>query len=243
MLTELLIEAAAREGRAILDAVEKAPHADVDCCPGWDTTRLLGHVGGVHRFVTRIVANRAKGPLPGEPTDKPPTGAEPWEWYREGLDTLLEALRGIDATEPVWSWTDRRDGGFYQRRMAHENTIHRYDAETATGTPAHIDPQMATDGVAEILAVAMRYRGNGATIEYPDSSMLLVRTDGADRWLVRAMDGTLLIAHNGDAGHRADTTLTGPAEDLYLHLWGRPAPALSVTGDGDAAAAWSAVAP
>ena len=139
--------------------------------------------------------------------------------------------------------TDRRDGGFYQRRMAHENTIHRYDAETATGTPAHIDSHLATDGVAEILSVAMRYRGNGATIEYPDSSMLLVRTDGADRWLVRAMDGTLLIAHNGDAGHRADTTLTGPAEDLYLHLWGRPAPALSVTGDGDAAAAWSAVAP
>ena len=45
------------------------------------------------------------------------------------------------------------------------------------------------------------------------------------------------------AGNRADATLTGPAEDLYLHLWGRPAPALAVTGDADADAAWSSVAP
>ena len=214
MLTELLIEATAREGRSILDAVKKSPDADVDCRPGWDTTRLLGHVGGVHRFITRIVANRATEPLPGEPTDKPPADTELWGWYEEGLDALLDALRSIEPTEPVWSWTDRCDGGFYQRRMAHENTMHRYDAEAATGTPAHIHPELATDGVAEILAVAMRYRGDGRPIEYPGSSMLLVRTDGADRWLVRAMDGTLLIAHNGDAGNRAD-----------------------------AAAAWSAVAP
>ena len=127
--------------------------------------------------------------------------------------------------------------------MAHENAVHRYDAESATGTPAHIDPDLATDGVSEILAVAMRYRGDGRPIEYPDSSMLLVRTDSANRWMVRAMDGTLLVAHNGDAGNRADATLTGPAEDLYLYLWGRPAPALAVTGDADAAAAWSSVAP
>ena len=93
MLTELLIGASAREGRAILDAVKKNPEADVESCPGWNTTRLLGHVGGVHRFITRIVAHRATEPLPGESSDKPPTDTDPWGWYQEGLDALLEAYR------------------------------------------------------------------------------------------------------------------------------------------------------
>ncbi len=243
VLTETFLTTTAREGRALLDTAKSGPDAPVDCCPGWDTTRLLGHVGGVQRFVTRIVANRATERTSSEPTDRPPTDVEPWDWYQEGLDQLLEALRGVDPGTPMWSWTDRRNAGFYQRRMAHEHTVHRFDAEAATGAAAHIDPDLAADGVNEILAVAMRYRSRGDAIEYPDSSLLLARTDGADRWLVRAMDGVLVVAHGGDAGDRADTTLTGPAEGLYLHLWGRPAPSLTITGDTDGAAAWSAVAP
>lgn len=243
MLTETLVTTAAREGRALLRAVRSAPDAAIQACPGWNATRLLGHVGGVHRFVTRAVAGRSPTRPEPQSSDKPPTGAEPWDWYEEGLAALVDALGRCDPSQPAWSWTDRRDAGFYQRRMAHENTVHRYDAEAATGTPATIDSDIAADGVGEILAVGMRFRSNGTAVDYPESSILLRRTDGADRWFIRAVDGTLLVAHNGDAGNRADATLTGPAEDLYLHLWGRPAPALSVSGDSEAAAAWSAVAP
>lgn len=242
VLTETLIAATDREGRALLEAVKSDPDAVVTHCPGWTTTDLLAHTGRVHRFVTRVVVNRATERPAGEPTDTPPEGWEPWDWYEEGLAALMEALRGADPTETMWSWSDRREAGFYHRRMAHETTIHRYDAEAATGTPAHIDAQLAADGVDEVLAVGMRYQMAGA-IEYPESSVLLVRTDGAERWHIRAVDGTLLIARNGDAGNRADATVTGPAEDLFLYLWGRPAPAITIVGDRDAASAWSTVAP
>lgn len=241
MLTETLIAATASEGRALMKAVRSDPGADVPHCPGWSTSDLLTHVGRVHRSVNRIVTNRATERGSAEPTDTPPEGSEPWDWYQEGLDSLLATLRGTEPTESMWTWTDRRDAGFYHRRMAHETTIHRYDAEAATGTPAHIDSQLATDGVAEVLAVGMRYQMGD--VRYPDSSLLLVRSDGADRWHIRAIDGTLLVARNGDAGNRADTTVTGPAEDLFLYLWGRPAPTLAISGDSDAASAWSAVAP
>ena len=240
MLTETLISATAREGRAILAAVKSDPDAEVACCPGWNTTQLLGHVGHVHRFVTSVVAPRA---MRAPERVRYAAPVEPWDWYEEGLETLLAALRDLDPAEPLWSWTDRRNGGFYHRRMAHENTIHRWDAENATGTPAHIDSDIAADGVGEVLAVGMRYRGDGSPIDYPDSSVLLLRTDGPDRWLIRTVDHTLLVATNGDAGDRADATLTGPAEDLYLHLWGRPAHALRISGNADAAAAWATVAP
>lgn len=243
VLTETLLDTTAREGRALLAAVRSDPEAEIEACPGWDTTRLLGHVGGVHRFATRVVVNRAVERPEGEPTDRPPANTEPWDWYAEGLAALIEALRKVEPTTKMWSWCDRRDAGFYQRRMAHETTVHRFDAEAAVGAPAHIDSQFATDGVNEVLAVGMRYRSGGPAPEYPDSSMLMVRSDGSERWLVRAVDGTLLIAHNGDAGHRADATVAGPAEDLYLHLWGRRAPTLTISGDADAAAAWGAVAP
>jgi uncharacterized protein (TIGR03083 family) len=243
VLTETLLDTTAREGRALLTAVRSDPEAEIEACPGWDATRLLGHVGEVHRFVTRIVISRAAERPAGEPTDRPPTDTEPWDWYAEGLAALVKALGSVEPTTKMWSWSDRRDAGFYQRRMAHETTIHRFDAEAATGGAAHIDSQLATDGVNEVLAVGMRYRSDGPAPEYPDSSMLLVRSDGAERWLVRSVDGTLLIAHNGDAGHRADVVVTGPAEDLYLHLWGRRSPTLTISGDADAAAAWGAVAP
>lgn len=244
MLTETLLAVTAREGRALLEAVQAAPSASVACCPGWDNRALLRHVGGVHRFVDRVVSTRASGRPTPEPEDRPPAGdVDPSAWYSEGLVHLLETLREADPAELVWSWTNRRDAGFYHRRMAHETTVHRYDAESAGGTAAPIDPEVAADGVNEIIAVGMRYRGNGSAIEYPESSALLVRSDGSDRWLLRAVDGTLMVARNSDAGDRADVTITGTAEDLYLHLWGRPAPTLRISGDKSEAAAWAAVAP
>ena len=58
---------------------------------------------------------------------------------------------------------------------------------------------------------------------------------------VYRMDYGRMIAEH--ITNRADVTITGPAEDLYLYLWGRRAPALTITGDADAAVAWSSVAP
>ena len=102
---------------------------------------------------------------------------------------------------------------------------------------------MACDGVDEICDVGLRFRGDGSPIEYPEGSVLLERTDGAERWRLRAMDGTLLVARGKDVGEQADAVVRGPAEELLLYLWGRSTPTLPTHGDDRVADAWSQMAP
>lgn len=231
----------AADGRRIFDLAEATPDAAVQACPGWTLTDLAIHTAGVHRRVAYWVSNRVSKMEPW-PDAEPADPTSPWSWCRESLGLLLVALKGADPHDSVWSWTDRRNAGFYQRRMMHENAVHRWDAESAVGTPGPIDADVATDGIDEALAVGMRFRGNGTPMEYPDGSVLLARTDGTDRWLIRSLDGTLQVARNADAGDSADATVTGHAEDLLLYLWGRPH--IAITGGSDEAlAGWSHLAP
>jgi uncharacterized protein (TIGR03083 family) len=231
----------AADGRRIIDLADANPDAAVPACPGWNLTDLTIHTSGIHHMIAFWVVNRVSQMEPW-PNKAPSDPVDPFAWCREGLDALLVSLKAADPHDAVWSWTDRRNAGFYQRRMMHENAIHRWDAESAIGTPGPINADVATDGIDEVLAVGMRFRGNGSPIEYPEGSILLARTDGTDRWLIRSLDGTLQVARNADAGDSADATVTGHAEDLLLHLWGRPTAAV-VGGDTDVAAAWSQVAP
>ena len=135
----------AADGGRIFDLAEANPNVLVPACPGWTLTDLAIHTSGIHRRVAHWVANRVSQMEPwpgGEPAD--PTN--PFSWCREGLGLLLVALKAADPHASVWSWTDRRNAGFYQRRMMHENAIHRWDAESAVGTPGPIDADLATDG-------------------------------------------------------------------------------------------------
>lgn len=231
-----------RDGRALIAACESSPAALVASCPGWTTTDLAIHTAGVHRRVAHWCTIRAAEPVRW-PDHEPADPTEPWAWCREALDLVLAALRDIGPAEAVWSWTDRRNGGFYHRRMLHETVMHRWDAQAATGTSAHIETAVAADGIDEITEVGMRYRGDGSTVEYPDGNLLLVANDGPGRWLLRSIDGTLLVGRDGDAGNRADATMEGPTEGLLLHLWGRPTGPVAITGDPDVATAWSHVGP
>ncbi len=238
---DITLRTIAREGEALLAAAERRPDAAVRACPGWSTTDLAIHITSVHRRVAHWCANRLAEPARW-PDHEPPDPSVPWEWCRDGLDLVVAALGGIGPDDAVWSWTDRRDGGFYHRRMLHETVIHHWDVQDAIGTPGHIDAEIATDGVNELTEVGLRYRGDGTSIEYPDGDVLLERSDGTDRWRLRAMDGTLLVARNGDAGTSADATVHGHAEDLLLYLWGRRGH-VTVNGDTDVAEAWTRVAP
>ncbi len=229
------------EGRRLFAVCEAAPDASVPACPGWTNTDLAVHTASVYRRVAHWCTIRAAKPERW-PDAEPADPAQPWGWCRVSLALVLAALEDIGPDEAVWSWTDRRNGGFYQRRMVHESVVHRWDAESASGTAGSIDPEIAADGVDEVMDVGLRFRGDGSPIEYPDGSVLLVRTDGAQRWRLRAMDGVLQIARGADTGDSADATVAGTAEELLLYLWGRAEPA-NVTGDPNVATAWANVAP
>lgn len=230
-----------RQGETLIAGAEAHPHALVRACPGWTNTDLAVHTTGVHRRVAHWCANRLTKPERW-PNHEPADADNPWDWCREGLALVVAALTDIGPDEPVWSWTDRRNGGFYHRRMLHETVVHRWDAQDAAGTPSPIDREIALDGIDELTDVGLRYRGDGSSVHYPDNDVLLERTDGTDRWRLRAVDGTLQVARNGDAGHGASATVQGDAEDLLLYLWGRRGH-VNVHGDTDVAEAWARVAP
>ncbi|MDG2029253.1 MAG: maleylpyruvate isomerase family mycothiol-dependent enzyme [Acidimicrobiales bacterium] len=230
-----------RNGEALIAAAEANPTAMVRACTEWNATELAIHTTGVHRRVAHWCTGRLQKPERW-PDHEPADLNAPWQWCRDGLDLVIAALQDIGPEESVWTWTDRKNGGFYHRRMLQETAVHRWDAQDAAGTPSPIEAEVATDGINELCDVGLRFRGDGSAIDYPKGDVLLERTDGTDRWRIRAMDGTLLIAQNGDAGTSADATVQGHAEDLLLWFWGRGGQ-VTISGNTDVAEAWAAMAP
>lgn len=125
--------------------------------------------------------------------------------------------------------------GFWPRRMAHETTVHRVDAEQAAGRPVgDIEPALAVDGIDEVFSVFVpvfgpgRSPGDGRTVH-------LHATDAEGEWLIRFDVGAVTV----ESGHaKGDAAVRGPASELLLWLWGRiPLDELDVIGRRDAAEA------
>jgi uncharacterized protein (TIGR03083 family) len=225
-----------REGRALGDAAATDLAAPVPAAPGWDAAELLRHVGVVHGR-GRVVLQTGtlerptveNGMIPAPPED----GLV--EWYLTGVGDLVAAIREMDDPDrPAYSFSPRhRYLGFWPRRIGHETTIHRVDAEQAAGHPvAVIDPAVAVDGIDEMFAVylaafgAGRSPGDGRTVH-------LHATDAEGEWLIRFEQGDLAV----EPGHaKGDAAVRGPAADLLLWVWGRrPLDGLEVFGDTSAA--------
>lgn len=232
----------AREGAALGDAAETDPNAAVPGAPGWDTTELVRHVGVIHARTSVILRTgtmerptRGNGLLPEAPTD----GLYPW--YRETLAAVVADLGAIDDPDrPVYSFAPgHQRAGFWPRRMAHETTIHRVDAEQAVGRPTGpIEPSLAVDGIDETLLVFVPAFGGGRS-PADGRTVHLHATDTDGEWLVRFGGGEVVV----ERGHaKGDAAVRGPAGDLLLWIWGRlPLDRLEVFGDADVAAALRAV--
>src|SRR5262245_1247281 len=146
-----------REGRALGDAAGATPTAPVPAAPGWDASDLLRHVGLLHARTSVILRtgtmerpSRENGLLPVAPDD----GI--LDWYRANLHALVADLDAVDDPDrPVYAFSPRHQrAGFWPRRMAHETTVHRVDAEQAAGWPVgDIEPTFAVDGIDEVFSV------------------------------------------------------------------------------------------
>ncbi|GGL86312.1 hypothetical protein GCM10010129_32450 [Streptomyces fumigatiscleroticus] len=237
METAEFVEVLDREGQLLAEAAEKAGCAAVvPTCPGWQVRDLLRHTGMVHRWAAAFVAeghtsHRPGGELPD--LDGPALLA----WFRQGhrqlVDTLASAPAGVrcwhllPAPSPLASWA---------RRQAHETTVHRVDAESATGGPwSGVGTGFARDGIDELLC-AFHARPK-SRVRSAEPRVLRVRATDADGavWTVRLSQEPPATERNGTGD--ADCEIAGPAEELYLSLWNRlPFPA--VTGDASLAALW-----
>lgn len=220
-----------REGAELLAAARRGRlDAPVPGCPGWALADLVWHVGEVHDFWGTVVRDRLGDPSSYAEPERP-ADVELVGFAAERLDRLLDALRDADPATPVWSWTTRKDVGFVFRRMAHETTVHRMDAQAALGDARPIDAAFASDGIDEFLE---HFTADVIDGEAPlAGSVHLHCTDVDGEWLVRPTPDGLETTREHAKG---DAAMRGPAPDLLMVLW-RRAPLSTVDVIGDAAVA------
>jgi uncharacterized protein (TIGR03083 family) len=178
-------------------------------------------------------------------TDKPAARvvAEPRPDWPDALDGLrremtgtIETLDALDPEFPAWTWpAQAKKAGFWPRRMAHEISVHRWDAESAAGRATPIETKLAADGVMEILDTWLPAgRRKGPTDLH--GVVHLTATDASYEWFVRLRGAGIALLDTGTIldsdDHHPRAEASGPASDLLLVLMGRiEADNLVVTGD------------
>jgi uncharacterized protein (TIGR03083 family) len=200
-------------------ASEVDGHLDlaVPSCPGWTLRDLANHVAEVyeHKIVCTQLGRQPDPWPPAWPADR-----DPVEWFRDAHGRILEMFdaHGPDDPSATW-WPPDQSVGFWARRMAQETAVHRADADLAVDRAPVIDPDLATDGVDEILVIMLA--GDWSDDPAPESGTQLVTVaTGERRWLVTLEPETVAVSE-AEAGADANAAVEGDPSSVLLWLWGR----------------------
>jgi len=245
-----------RDGKLLAAAADSAGlEATVPSCPPWQVRDLLRHIGYVHRWAGRYVAERRAERLPDRPGEAEllsggPVDAELLDWFSAGHEALVTELTRAAPDLACWYFLDAPSPRvFWARRQAHETAIHRVDAELAAGhvTSHEVTPHeaaFAADGVDELI---MGFFGRDAE-QLSDEQRAGARrrlqvcsTDTGQAWHVQLISDGTLATQVQRGGGAADCTLSGPASGLYRLLWNRadpPTAAVEVSGDRAVLDSW-----
>ncbi len=238
-----LITALHEQGLLLGDAADRAGlAAPVPTCPSWTVRDLLLHISGVHRWAALVVREGRDAPpdidQPYDVVARLPTDDVLLDWYRDGHAELEHALRAAPPDLACWTFLPAPSPlAFWARRQAHETTVHRVDADRATGpgVSAPVPAELAEDGIDELLTCFVAGRSRRLRAD-ADRTLHVHATDTDAHWQLWIGSSTPK-ADRVVGDEPADMTVRGPAEQLYLALWNRlPWDGLTVTGDSTAAA-------
>jgi len=202
--------------------------APVPSCPGWTVSDVVAHTAEVYSH--KVACTRL-----GHPPDPwpPPEwqGREPVAAFDAGLADLLGLFESHDPDHPshTW-WPPDQTVGFWMRRMALETAVHRVDAELGHDVATPVEPDLARDGIDELL-VMMLAGDEWADVgtQAPVDAVVRVTCSGRS-WTV-ALDADAVTVDRSADGDAA-VEITGDPSALYLWLWGRGGTeALALTGD------------
>lgn len=199
--------------------------ASVPTTPDWDIRRLVAHQGLVHRWATGHLLGQQVDPDAIEQEGL--TAADPVDWLRTGADRLLTALEEApDELEALVFLADApTPKRFWARRQCHETTIHAVDALSAVlgryprAADTWIDPQVAVDGIDELLTGFLPRPHSRLRAEEP-LTVAVIPEDVDQRWLI-AISSQPPVTARGLGDEDADVVLQGSAVALYLTLWNR----------------------
>jgi uncharacterized protein (TIGR03083 family) len=236
--------ASLREEGATFRAVLTVAPMDLPAlsCPGWSLADLTHHLGSIYRFTEALIP-RGVTTVPERSLaefDSEAHAPDLVAWWDEQFTGLLVTFDGLNPELPAWNWAPQsKKVAFWQRRMAHETAIRRWDAQMSIGLAEPIETKLAADGVAEVLDTwlpAGRRRFHGTGDRMPHGTVALHATDIEHVWHARLrgegfalLDTETLLDHDEPP---ARAVASGSASDLELALYGRIGfDTLAVSGD------------
>jgi uncharacterized protein (TIGR03083 family) len=210
-----------------------APGAAVPSCPDWLVADLTEHVAMTYLHKVAAIRERVQPEWP------PELGVvDPLVLLHDAYGELSALFDAHEPSDPAWSWTADQTVGFWIRRMAQETAVHRVDAEQAVGERTPVDPELAADGVDEMLAVILpavqRHwpEALGGLLAHATGEVVAIRTGGRE-WRLELSAGGIGF----DPAGPADATVEGGPESVLLWVWGREAkPGVTITGSEHAVA-------
>lgn len=214
-------------------AIIAGPDARVLTCPGWQVSRLVGHLARVQCMVRAALRDPSGKDVQAE---RPPADwDELLDWWEKQSSGMVSDL--ADPARPAWlPWENApQTAGSWARRQAHEAAIHRLDAEharAASDGPDAVpsltfDPELAADGIDELIHWLLPPRATSKN-STSSGSVVLHATDTGRTWTLRIQPGIVpTLSINGLDG---DLTIAGTADSVYRRLWGRPSHA-TISGD------------
>jgi len=239
------VETLRTEGARLSAAARLAGlEAPIEHCPGWTVGRLLGHTGKVLQRTNLCVTDSMMSPPAEDAFVSLPRDEAIFDAFDEILSTICDTLASCDPEGPSWNFSGENfTNSFWQRRMAHEIEIHRWDAQNAANaTIDSFDSDSAVDGIDELLFVLMPVL---SAVKNPElsSSFHLHCTDASGEWLTTFVNGqpTTIREHA-----KGDLAVRGPASPLYAWAWNRvpvTTDGLNTAGDDSLLAAWASVVP
>jgi uncharacterized protein (TIGR03083 family) len=235
------------ESSRVVDALTANGSGRIPWSDTWTVSTCARHIGGAHHVVAQVVDDRPAGDFSMFSGLEMPDGDDPAlaDWIAGGTSALVRALRACEPEAECWSWwPDGRTAAFWQRRMAQETLVHRWDTELGAGVDgAPMDPAVAADGIDEYLDVfAGVTRMLHAAPAGPSIHVHCTDTDG--EWLIALPAAGERVVTREHA--KGDAALRGPAEGLLLTAWGRLDPAaagVEVVGDEAVVARWAELFP
>jgi hypothetical protein len=121
--------------------------------------------------------------------------------------------------------------------MAHESSVHRFDAQNAFGVRQPIDAELAADGLDELIDIVAKRIYTRDNLTGPTGSVVLESADAGTWSIALERDGISRV----DIISNPDVTVRGTSNILLLAAYGRTQwSGLDVTGDIALLESWSA---
>ena len=229
------------ESARLTQVDERDLRVEIPHLEGWTVQSVVGHTGWVMRFVDMCLKASPDEPPRRSSVPEPPPGVEVIEWATEAAQALEKTLAEVDLSSVHPTWTGPQPAVWWLRRIAHEVSMHRWDAESATTTPTPIDARQAIDGIDEVLDIFAPNRMQFEALAGAGETMHLHATDTDDgEWVVTFHPDRIEWEH---AHLKSDVAARGSASDLLLMVWSRLPPSrLEVFGDSGLLDRWQTAA-